>query len=131
MQYIYDRVHVPSTSAGGGVESADAASRPPAVEEPPPLPPAPITATLPQHLEDTSPTNVPVDSWEAEAEDPILTPDQDDEELVEDDEEVVKVPKKKPVKTEETKSKKEHVNVVFIGHVGEWHAPLAHDMLKK
>lgn len=32
---------------------------------------------------------------------------------------VVKIPKKKPVKvTEDTKSKKEHVNVVFIGHVG-------------
>lgn len=70
--------------------------------------------------EDVSPTaNVPVDSWEAEAEDPILTPDQDEEENAEDDEEVVKVPKKKPVKTEETKSKKEHVNVVFIGHVGK------------
>lgn len=33
---------------------------------------------------------------------------------------VVKVPKKKLVKVaEDTKSKKEHVNVVFIGHVGE------------
>lgn len=33
---------------------------------------------------------------------------------------VVKVPKKKVVKVaEDTKSKKEHVNVVFIGHVGE------------
>lgn len=27
--------------------------------------------------------------------------------------------KKKPPKPEESKSKKEHVNVVFIGHVGE------------
>ena len=33
---------------------------------------------------------------------------------------VVKVPKKKVVKVaEDTKSKKEHVNVVFIGHVGK------------
>ena len=33
---------------------------------------------------------------------------------------VVKVPKKKPVKVaEDTKSKKEHINVVFIGHVGK------------
>lgn len=82
------------------------------VEDPPPLPP--VAAA-----EDSSPT-VPVDSWEAEAEDPILTPDQDeDDENVEDEEEMLKVPKKKPIKTEETKSKKEHVNVVFIGHVGK------------
>jgi peptide chain release factor subunit 3 len=27
--------------------------------------------------------------------------------------------KKKPPKPEESRSKKEHVNVVFIGHVGE------------
>lgn len=27
--------------------------------------------------------------------------------------------KKKPPKAEENRSKKEHVNVVFIGHVGE------------
>lgn len=40
---------------------------------------------------------------------------------IEDDEEViVKVPRKKVVKkAEDTKSKKEHVNVVFIGHVGK------------
>lgn len=32
---------------------------------------------------------------------------------------MVRVPKKKIVKVaEDTKSKKEHVNVVFIGHVG-------------
>lgn len=33
---------------------------------------------------------------------------------------LAKVSKKKPVKVEESKSKKEHVNVVFIGHVGEF-----------
>lgn len=38
----------------------------------------------------------------------------------EDEELVVKICKKKPIKvTEDTKSKKEHVNVVFIGHVGK------------
>lgn len=38
----------------------------------------------------------------------------------EDGEEVVKkIPKKKPPRVEDTRSKKEHVNVVFIGHVGE------------
>lgn len=41
-------------------------------------------------------------------------------EIEEDEELVIKVPKKKVVKVaEDTKSKKEHVNVVFIGHVGE------------
>ncbi|GLV41871.1 eukaryotic translation release factor 3 [Carabus blaptoides fortunei] len=93
---------------GGGMDTGEPVARVTGVEEPPPLPPA---------TNDSSPT-VPVDSWEAEAEDPILTPDQDeDEEIAEDEEETIKLPKKKPVKTEETKSKKEHVNVVFIGHV--------------
>lgn len=32
---------------------------------------------------------------------------------------IVKIPKKKSPKAEESRSKKEHVNVVFIGHVGE------------
>lgn len=32
----------------------------------------------------------------------------------------IKIAKKKLPKVEESKSKKEHVNVVFIGHVGEW-----------
>lgn len=34
-------------------------------------------------------------------------------------EKIAKVIKKKLPKVEENKSKKEHVNVVFIGHVGE------------
>lgn len=59
-----------------------------------------------------------MDSWEDD--DPLLTPDNDDEELVDEFSETIIKPKKKVVKgTEETKSKKEHVNVVFIGHVGE------------
>lgn len=36
-----------------------------------------------------------------------------------DDEKTAKVAKKKSPTIEENKSKKEHVNVVFIGHVGE------------
>lgn len=32
----------------------------------------------------------------------------------------IKIAKKKLPKVEESKSKKEHVNVVFIGHVGKW-----------
>lgn len=60
-----------------------------------------------------------VDSWEDD--DPLLTPDNDDEELDDQFSEAIIKPKKKPVKgAEETKSKKEHVNVVFIGHVGKF-----------
>ncbi|XP_011497307.1 PREDICTED: eukaryotic peptide chain release factor GTP-binding subunit ERF3A isoform X1 [Ceratosolen solmsi marchali] len=70
----------------------------------------------------TSPEHQPADSWEEAAVDgdPLLTPENEEVEVeIEEDEEmVVKVPKKKIVKvTEDTKSKKEHVNVVFIGHV--------------
>lgn len=36
-----------------------------------------------------------------------------------DNEASIKLNKKKPVKIEENKSKREHVNVVFIGHVGK------------
>lgn len=65
-----------------------------------------------------------VDSWEAaDDSDPIpaslLTPDED-EELDELEEEIVIKPKKKPKSSaEEQRSKKEHVNVVIIGHVGK------------
>ncbi|KAJ8681665.1 hypothetical protein QAD02_017457 [Eretmocerus hayati] len=70
----------------------------------------------------TSPEHQPADSWEEAAVDgdPLLTPENEEAEndVEEDEEMVVKVPKKKPVKVaEDTKSKKEHVNVVFIGHV--------------
>jgi peptide chain release factor subunit 3 len=74
---------------------------------------------------------VAADSWEAAAEDSdpattLLTPEEDDEEDgegEEEEEEVVIKPKKKPPRTEETRSKKEHVNVVIIGHVGQSHVP--------
>lgn len=60
-----------------------------------------------------------VDSWEDD--DPLLTPDNDEDELEDQYSETIIKPKKRPVKgTEETKSKKEHVNVVFIGHVGKF-----------
>lgn len=61
----------------------------------------------------------PLDSWDAE-DDSILTPEDEEMELDDGDvdgENAVKVSKKKPPKVEESKSKKEHVNVVFIGHV--------------
>ena len=63
----------------------------------------------------------PLDSWDAE-EDSILTPEDEEMELDDveaDGETAPKVSKKKPPKVEESRSKKEHVNVVFIGHVGK------------
>ncbi|KAL3274217.1 hypothetical protein HHI36_015629 [Cryptolaemus montrouzieri] len=56
-------------------------------------------------------------TWEDVAEDdPIITPEGDDEEPS-SEEAPIKVPKKKIVKQEVLGDKKEHVNVVFIGHV--------------
>lgn len=78
------------------------------IKEPPCLPPADGDAS-------------PGDggTWEDVAEeenDPIITPEGDDDEP--SSEEAPKIIKKKPTKIEEVaKNKKEHVNVVFIGHV--------------
>ncbi|XP_063533921.1 eukaryotic peptide chain release factor GTP-binding subunit ERF3A isoform X3 [Cydia strobilella] len=106
----------------GGGDSGDGASASPRVEEPPPVP-----AAAPPVPPDVSPT---VDSWEAEADDALLTPEDNNEPDEEEIEQQVqntendelgelakKVPKKKPPRVEDTRSKKEHVNVVFIGHV--------------
>nr|KAF7420106.1 hypothetical protein H0235_010403 [Vespula pensylvanica] len=88
------------------------------VEEPPAgggAPPPNVTDPI-----NTSPEHQPADSWEEAAVDgdPLLTPENEEADNEEDEEMVVKVPKKKPIKVaEDTKSKKEHVNVVFIGHV--------------
>ncbi|KAK4873894.1 hypothetical protein RN001_013254 [Aquatica leii] len=56
-------------------------------------------------------------TWEDEAEEPdALTPEGDEEEP--SSKEAPKITKKKAIKSEEVaKNKKEHVNVVFIGHV--------------
>ncbi|XP_044758443.1 eukaryotic peptide chain release factor GTP-binding subunit ERF3A [Coccinella septempunctata] len=56
-------------------------------------------------------------TWEDVAEDdPIITPDGDEEEPS-SEEAPIKIPKKKIIKQEVVGEKKEHVNVVFIGHV--------------
>ncbi|XP_036347522.1 eukaryotic peptide chain release factor GTP-binding subunit ERF3A-like, partial [Rhagoletis pomonella] len=63
--------------------------------------------------------NDPADSWDIE-DDPIITPDEEEaDDGIEDAENDIapKVSKKKTPKVEESRSKKEHVNVVFIGHV--------------
>ncbi|XP_019881536.2 eukaryotic peptide chain release factor GTP-binding subunit ERF3A isoform X1 [Aethina tumida] len=88
------------------------------VKEPPPIPPADG---------DASPGGGEGGTWEDAADDessgaaasglPLsaTTPDDDDEPSSE--EAPVKISKKKMVKEEVLKEKKEHVNVVFIGHV--------------
>lgn len=64
----------------------------------------------------------PLDSWDVE-EEQATTPDDeevddiDEVEIEGEGESTIKISKKKLPKVEESKSKKEHVNVVFIGHV--------------
>ncbi|KAL1116064.1 hypothetical protein AAG570_005559 [Ranatra chinensis] len=76
---------------------------------------SPVTNGVESEEPPGSPPPAPADSWEAVAE------DNEDEDMPEGDEEeeeeVVIKPKKKPTRPEETRSKKEHVNVVIIGHV--------------
>ncbi|XP_072931991.1 eukaryotic peptide chain release factor GTP-binding subunit ERF3A isoform X3 [Epargyreus clarus] len=119
---------------GDGGDSGDggAASASPRVEEPPPVPPAEAASTSASTLPVPSDVSPTADSWEAEADDALLTP-EDGNEAEEDESEpqvpltedvdvpeaemAKKIPKKKPPRVEDTRSKKEHVNVVFIGHV--------------
>lgn len=106
-----------SSSGGGNTPTSAEAS---------PTPPSSSAAPTPMDVkgdeEAKTPENnesEPLDSWDAE-EDSILTPEDEEMELDDgevDGDNVAKVAKKKIVKVEESKSKKEHVNVVFIGHV--------------
>ncbi|XP_035909104.1 eukaryotic peptide chain release factor GTP-binding subunit ERF3A [Anopheles stephensi] len=112
-----------SSSGGGGGGGGGGATTPTSTAATP-TPPSSSAPTPMERDEDPVKTpenneSEPLDSWDAE-EDSILTPE--DEEMELDDGEVdgdaaPKVSKKKPPKVEESRSKKEHVNVVFIGHV--------------
>ncbi|CAG4979866.1 unnamed protein product [Colias eurytheme] len=104
---------------GEGDNGECAASASPRVEEPPPVPPAAAAAPVPEvPPDDNSPT---ADSWENEDNalltEEIIEAEDEEIEAQEDGELAKKVPKKKPPRVEDTRSKKEHVNVVFIGHV--------------
>lgn len=107
-----------TSSSGGGNTPTSAAATP----TPPSSSAAPTPMDVKGDEEAKTPENnesEPLDSWDAE-EDSILTPEDEEMELDDgevDGENVAKVAKKKIVKVEESKSKKEHVNVVFIGHV--------------
>lgn len=86
----------------GGNDSAMEVDTTPSPEEPPP-----------QASRALAP-----DSWEDTADDETTTPDGDEDEDGDAEEHIARI-KKKPARPEETKSKKEHINVVFIGHVGK------------
>uniref|UniRef100_A0A182ILR6 Tr-type G domain-containing protein n=1 Tax=Anopheles atroparvus TaxID=41427 RepID=A0A182ILR6_ANOAO len=112
-----------SSSGGGGGVGGGGATTPTSTAATP-TPPS-SSAPTPMEKDDDAvktPENnesEPLDSWDAE-EDSILTPE--DEEMELDDGEVdgdaaTKASKKKLPTVEESRSKKEHVNVVFIGHV--------------
>ncbi|XP_058452419.1 eukaryotic peptide chain release factor GTP-binding subunit ERF3A [Malaya genurostris] len=107
-----------TSSSGGGNSPTSAAATP----TPPSSSAAPTPMDVKGDEEAKTPENnesEPLDSWDAE-EDSILTPEDEEMELDDvevDGENAVKVSKKKIPKVEESKSKKEHVNVVFIGHV--------------
>jgi peptide chain release factor subunit 3 len=60
-----------------------------------------------------------MESPEGDEVDCLLGEGEGEEEEGEEGEEAAPRIKKKPLRPEETKSKKEHINVVFIGHVGK------------
>ncbi|XP_062548172.1 eukaryotic peptide chain release factor GTP-binding subunit ERF3A [Armigeres subalbatus] len=107
-----------TSSSGGGNTPTSAAATP----TPPSSSAAPVPMDAKGDEEAKTPENnesEPLDSWDAE-EDSILTPEDEEMDLDDGDvdgDSVAKVSKKKVPKVEESKSKKEHVNVVFIGHV--------------
>merc|ERR1712168_708858 len=81
----------------------------PALAEPPP-------AVAPQKVEEP-PDKSPVDSWEGLGDSGGTTPEGDDDDTSQSDK-ITKKNKKKTVAVERDDSiKKEHINVIFIGHV--------------
>lgn len=114
-----------SSGGGGGIGGGGGGATTPTSTAATPTPPSSSAPTPMERDDDVvikTPENnesEPLDSWDAE-EDSILTPEDEEMELDEgegDGDAALKIPKKKPPKLEESRSKKEHVNVVFIGHV--------------
>ncbi|XP_016964043.1 eukaryotic peptide chain release factor GTP-binding subunit ERF3A isoform X1 [Drosophila biarmipes] len=86
--------------------------------------PSGVAAAAPTPVEDPNPSDKvannetdPADSWDVD--DAVITPEDEEVEDAEltEGEATPKVSKKKVIKVEENRSKREHVNVVFIGHV--------------
>lgn len=85
------------------------------VKEPPPIPPADGDAS-PGGEGGTWEDAADDDSTSASAP-PATTPEGDDDEEPSSEEAPIKIKKKQQVKEKVVEDKKEHVNVVFIGHV--------------
>lgn len=67
----------PGCGDAGDSGDAGAASASPRVEEPPPVPPATVVVAAPLPVQsDSSPT---IDSWDADADDALLTPEDNNE----------------------------------------------------
>ncbi|XP_037957994.1 eukaryotic peptide chain release factor GTP-binding subunit ERF3A isoform X2 [Teleopsis dalmanni] len=116
-----------STGSGGSTNALNAATTKTMQPADSPMQTSPVTTpSISAPIENiniadkvaVSNENDPADSWDTE-DDPVITPEEEEVDEVEDAENEVtqKVSKKKAPKVEESKSKKEHVNVVFIGHV--------------
>ncbi|RZF35437.1 hypothetical protein LSTR_LSTR006981 [Laodelphax striatellus] len=123
----------PTEAGGGGGGSAATPTKKAAAATPATTPPGsddvtttPLPSPTAAHAADVISSSTvaagdAADSWEAAADDEdeegvsaLLTPEDED---AEGGEEVIIKPKKKVQRPEETKSKREHVNVVIIGHV--------------
>jgi len=121
-------VFVPSWGAPPSAPSEQDAAPPPCQQndesDPTPViqppPPQPQTESQMQVDDQPSPNGGPVDSWEDKADlsSTATTPDEDDNSM-EDDSGIKKSArvKQKPKAMENVTTDKEHVNVVFIGHV--------------
>ncbi|XP_074040731.1 eukaryotic translation release factor 3 isoform X1 [Leptinotarsa decemlineata] len=95
--------------------NADSSAERVEVKEPPPMPPADGDAS-PSGEGGTWEDAADDDSTSASAP-PVTTPEGDDDDEPSSEEAPVKIKKKNIVKERVVEEKKEHVNVVFIGHV--------------
>ncbi|EDX04810.1 eukaryotic peptide chain release factor GTP-binding subunit ERF3A isoform X1 [Drosophila simulans] len=121
----------PSTAQGAGAAAPSAQpptsssnSASPAPGSPATTPSAGAASAAPTPIDGLNPSDKiannetdPADSWDVD--DAVITPEDEEVEDAEftEGEATPKVSKKKVVKVEENRSKREHVNVVFIGHV--------------
>ncbi|XP_037708830.1 eukaryotic peptide chain release factor GTP-binding subunit ERF3A isoform X1 [Drosophila subpulchrella] len=112
-----------ATAAGAPPPTSSSNSASPAPGSPATTPSG-AAAAAPTPIEGLNPSDKvannetdPADSWDVD--DAVITPEDEEVEDAEftEGEATPKVSKKKVVKVEENRSKREHVNVVFIGHV--------------
>ncbi|XP_016987857.1 eukaryotic peptide chain release factor GTP-binding subunit ERF3A isoform X1 [Drosophila rhopaloa] len=114
----------PQTTAGAGAPPTSSSNSASPAPGSPATTPSAAAAAAPTPVEGLNPSDKiannetdPADSWDVD--DAVITPEDEEVEDAEftEGEATPKVTKKKVVKVEENRSKREHVNVVFIGHV--------------